>query len=1027
MPGVYPTTGSSYHYNDADSTGWASQSGGYRFQTAGVFPTEENLTSNLISNSWTAANNAAGIDTDFEDAIMLLINKSDVSGTDHSDSYDKLNPGDSLLFYINSDQWYRYKILNIFKGSSAVSNTEDRYIFQLDYLDHEANPNPHLGWGSNSVQFLFNFEEKVGLDNVDLENQSLGNWNSIIKNNKVLPTGQANLYDVTAGSVGRPVYVEINNKWHRGIHHLMSILIHREKDSGNITRMSSDFLDPYSFLYGWGDYASAGVTNPPGPEANYHWNWLWNAGRTDPGRAWGWTGHAGSGQGTILSRKHIYGNGTFPSADDYKYSRPVAYRSFTKEENTPGWRRLDINAKRGPDADHPYNIAIYKQVTEYYFDFHEENNPNSSINWDTYNQVNKNEKHRYRSLKDDLRINFGDGFAYMQEREEARAYNQGYDWPIEDGNEYEPIEIHFDPELAKKMNALVYEHELPRSSGGDGELLGEGDYGYAAFQTWQADDGDNPVDYGGLNNWTHEVFFPHSMLIKNPADLTDEYVKIGGMGFGRNTELTNRSIRASRVKLHGGNLDGDENPLWTGITVDAFSLGAGAEMAYWTGSLGGPTFPVREDLDLSNVDNPMTASLESRVEFIVNTKTFDEKSQLVYYNLDDEKYLEASYPIKVELNMNLLNYPDHDNRPRAPVSRFDKMNYYYMNSTELKAVMEDQIDPNPEESTYYYQVVQWGDEDILLTDNDIENSYYFSMYDLTEFPTYEEDYAYKKQVQLQSGAVNESKPIEEIITHVYSTAGIKNIKIIVFRYTKNLLLLTETILVTKNIMVNEGNVMLQDFQIFGGTDFQLLPLKAEIPFSQAMIGGLDEHSKYNTSINAIVANDDFSQQDWLVQLSSHDFIDNFNSSMYGEHLGQVDLGINRVFKGPHDIYDFLNLKSNVMNQITGSSFPSFGSGFYTSNPEGGDISIETSKLEINSEATDIFINDNKNSSLLSDCLIELVPSEREYLTIPNEIGTDAKAILIGDYEVEQPAGEKISKKGIMKTSMLEENRDKQAF
>ena len=82
--------------------------------------------------------------------------------------------------------------------------------------------------------------------------------------------------------------------------------------------------------------------------------------------------------------------------------------------------------------------------------------------------------------------------------------------------------------------------------------------------------------------------------------------------------------------------------------------------------------------------------------------------------------------------------------------------------------------------------------------------------------------------------------------------------------------------------------------------------------------------------------------------------------------------------------------------------------------------FEITKLPINSSATDIFIDDD-------NCLIELVPQELEYLTIPNKVGTNAKAILIGDYKVNQPKDGAIQREGVMQTPLLEKNQDKQAF
>ena len=68
---------------------------------------------------------------------------------------------------------------------------------------------------------------------------------------------------------------------------------------------------------------------------------------------------------------------------------------------------------------------------------------------------------------------------------------------------------------------------------------------------------------------------------------------------------------------------------------------------------------------------------------------------------------------------------------------------------------------------------------------------------------------------------------------------------------------------------------------------------------------MDKDSKYNNSIEKIKKDDNFIEKDYLEQASSREFIDNFNKKLYGEQPGQLDLGINRVFKGSYDIYDFI--------------------------------------------------------------------------------------------------------------------------
>ena len=202
----------------------------------------------------------------------------------------------------------------------------------------------------------------------------------------------------------------------------------------------------------------------------------------------------------------------------------------------------------------------------------------------------------------------------------------------------------------------------------------------------------------------------------------------------------------------------------------------------------------------------------------------------------------------------------------------------------------------------------------------------------------------------------------------------------------------QTYLVTKNIVINDGNLSSQDFSIFGGTDFNFLP----IGDNQAIVGGLDEDSNYNNSVSKIVKDDNFVQEDYLERVSSKDYIRKFNNGLLGKTPGQLDLSQTRVFTESRDIYDFIG--GNKLEWINN------GSG----------------SLPLNSLATDIFIRDEK-------CVVDLNPANSEFLTIQNQMGTKEQGILIGDYKVNQPKDSRVQKQGVMQTPLLETDNDKQAF
>ena len=402
-------------------------------------------------------------------------------------------------------------------------------------------------------------------------------------------------------------------------------------------------------------------------------------------------------------------------------------------------------------------------------------------------------------------------------------------------------------------------------------------------------------------------------------------------------------------------------------------------------------------------------------------EALDEKS-LLYYDIDNPKFMGTSYPVKVYLGINLHGaFPRFFNEPQTPnYDENDLLGLFYGTgtvSTFQNILFEDSV--NPGQGIYYYNVIQWGDEDVLLSDDEILNTEYFALYEREEYPE-EDDFLFKRARHSQlidSKKIlfldedNDNNRTLNLSNHVYSSPGIKTIKIIVYRYTRDLNLLNETILVTKNIVISDGTALAQDFEIFGGTDFNFLPLGDK----ETIIGGLDPESQYVVSTNKLKRTDLYEKDDFLDKKSSEEFIENFNDGQYGESLAEkLDLSQVRYFKSvsQNGIYHFIN--ANI-DSVVENNFPSFQDNFYND-----------SVVQDNSIATDIFIN-KSNSYLKNDCLVEMNPERTEFLSIDNTVGNSTKGILIGDYKLEKVENQKLRKLGIMETPNLENEIEEQAF
>jgi len=397
---------------------------------------------------------------------------------------------------------------------------------------------------------------------------------------------------------------------------------------------------------------------------------------------------------------------------------------------------------------------------------------------------------------------------------------------------------------------------------------------------------------------------------------------------------------------------------------------------------------------------------------------------LFYYDKNDDNFIDTSYPIRVHLGIDVYGVNDFTNDRMSLSNYIQHRQQGYQNilfqKYELDADFETGIDGTfslnepmrVDNNIFYYKVIQWGDEDVLLSDEDILDSEYFNLYEREEFPDID-DFHLKRNINEQ---ILHSKPIingeiQELYSHIYSTPGVRSIKIIVFRYTGDAAFLIETTLVTKNIVINDALSVSQDFEIFGGTDYNFLPLKGD----EAIIGGLDDNSKYNISVDKVAKDSIYGRKDFLERKTNLDFLENFENGKFGKSPSKLDLSVTRMFKGTSDIYDFL-MTENQKNQIVQNDFPTFSDDFYG----------EDDRIKIDSEVTDIFINDG-DSELKQNCMIEINPQKMEFLTIPNAVGNKDKGILIGDYKLKKEEGQPLQKEGAMQIPLLEENKQKQAF
>ena len=868
--------------------------------------------------------------------------------------------------------------------------------------------------------------KELGLNNDDLEKFSLGNWNSIVKDNKLLIT---NASEIDIDERGRPVQLAFDDDTFTGynpnetlqrkiVNHspLISFLIRKDSDGRikDIRQTLNRDFHPNNSRDEDGNFSDDDEFDYYVPKIYY------------------------GAEAAIKNVGDLY-RAQFERFGYDESIYEIDGESFPNERrNSLGMKAL-IPLQYGTGASEIANRQDQIKVLNHYCLTNEDQelddlltSAGKEIPDDMVQQSGPKYAYKFFGLKSQYKISFDDGFGYIQPKSDDYL----------DKPQRGPIDILLDENLLEKYRNLFFEIELTPP-------------GQGYFEN-RNDDADTYEGY-----FDFRIFFPRVIGMKTQStsfsstDYSTDYplLQLGG---NRSTVTEPGPGAPSRTVFLGPRVNvpvkvpyqGEFNPYafgspdsWTEENTnlgtyenqDWYDIGDYQDDDFgirpnplpfvtpernivrafyndnailnndspekWS-TLGAPLFKPNEELILGSLNNSVGYE---NLDFIVDCVASDSNEVPLYY---DEKnkltlYNSTSYPLKVSLKILLQQNIDFENSINVDEFNFSPSDLMYrqtittsetdasFTSFENSEFYINQIaSASVEDSHYRYKVIQWGDEKNQLTDEQIESTYYFNIYDRDSYPNIN-DYSFKK-IGIEQ-AFNFT-PIETVSNHVYNTPGIKNIKIVIVRLTRDGSITLQSYLVTKNIVINDGNILSQDFSIFGGTDFNFLPIRD----NQAIIGGFDEDSKFNNSVSKIVKDDNFVREDYLERVSSKDYIQKFNSGLLGETPGQLDLSQTRVFKESKDIYDFIGGdKLEWINNGSGS-------------------------LPLNSLATDIFIRDEK-------CVVDLNPANSEFTTIQNQMGTKELGILIGDYKVNQPKDSRVQKQGVMQTPLLETDNDKQAF
>ena len=282
---------------------------------------------------------------------------------------------------------------------------------------------------------------------------------------------------------------------------------------------------------------------------------------------------------------------------------------------------------------------------------------------------------------------------------------------------------------------------------------------------------------------------------------------------------------------------------------------------------------------------------------------------------------------------------------------------------------------------YYYFVIDWNDtKDRFKTIDDWLDSKPENTFDYLEL---------QNQNLYKVRKFNKDKnQYDELLSNVYTTPGIKNVKIIMFsvyegggnthpNYSPDFEV-GRWKLITSRIYLDIPPTQYPDFSDVGGSEYSTIPW----PYTTAIIGGVSENSKYKTSVQKTLSSGKIGQFDIIDEKF---LINDLQNDELGKSIIKLDLEQCRYFNTSYSIYDLLNINAIQNNQII--SFDNYDG--------------EVNKFPEESSVGQIFITDNQDKDLKQSCKLELNTGELTDKTILDTSGNANKGLLIGDYKVKK--------------------------
>ena len=322
-----------------------------------------------------------------------------------------------------------------------------------------------------------------------------------------------------------------------------------------------------------------------------------------------------------------------------------------------------------------------------------------------------------------------------------------------------------------------------------------------------------------------------------------------------------------------------------------------------------------------------------------------------YYSFESEQSIRASSPCTVKINFNLVEESV---------------------DSEVYTELNQNID-------YLYFVVRWDDvnDEIKTIENFLEDKPDNNV-ELLRRQQNENIYIPNIIEAGENTTINYTNYGE--IKNVYNTPGIKTIKIIMVTFDKNTNQLGRWKLIKSRFYLDIPLNQYPDFGEVGGDDYITIPW----PFTTAIIGGVDNNSKYKQSVQNTLSSGKIGDTDII---DERFLISDLNNDELGQSITKMDLEQCRYFNKPYSIYDLLNIDAVINSELI-----PFDNLYYD-----GDVN----KFPMESSVGQIFISDNQDLDLKQSCKLELNGGEISDKSIIDTSGNSNKGLLIGDYKIKK--------------------------